>query len=216
MSARLERSATNCGLAETDDREADLSTEQIGAQTPTRFPRPHGNHRRPQGRRSSARARPQAAQRLEASGQRPVPRIAVPAARAALRNLRAKSSTEIICLPAPFGSEVRVKARHDGARTSPAGHQLPCSGCGGVPIFSRRLADARSRPQLLCCKRSDVRTMTRCGRTRTRSEWDLPYHARSARRSSATGCGGACGRWLSVRNAGMWTAAACVQAMTMC
>jgi len=46
------------------NREADLSTEQIGAQTPTRFPRPHGNHGRPQGGGGPALARSQATERL--------------------------------------------------------------------------------------------------------------------------------------------------------
>jgi ribonuclease P protein component len=59
--------------AEIDNREADLSTEQIGAQTPARFPRPHGNHRRPQGGRSPARARSQATERLTPSAGRRVP-----------------------------------------------------------------------------------------------------------------------------------------------
>jgi hypothetical protein len=44
--------------------ETDLSTEQAGAQAPPRFPRPHGNERRPQGRRSPPRAWTQAAQCL--------------------------------------------------------------------------------------------------------------------------------------------------------
>ena len=59
--------------SETDNREADLSTEQIGAQTPTRFPRPHGNHGRPQGGRGPARARSQATERLTPVARRRVP-----------------------------------------------------------------------------------------------------------------------------------------------
>ena len=45
-------------------READLSTQQAGAQAPSRFPRPHGDDRRPQGHCQAARTRSQAAQRL--------------------------------------------------------------------------------------------------------------------------------------------------------
>jgi ribonuclease P protein component len=53
-------------------READLSTEQAGAQAASRFPRPHGDNRRPQGHCQAARARSQAAQRL--TPRRPKPR----------------------------------------------------------------------------------------------------------------------------------------------
>ena len=45
-------------------READLSTEQAGTQAPPRLPRPHGEHRRPQGARQAPRPRSQAAQCL--------------------------------------------------------------------------------------------------------------------------------------------------------
>src|SRR5262249_50095309 len=44
--------------------EADLSTEQTGAQAPPWFPRPHGDQGRPQGRCRAARARTQATQCL--------------------------------------------------------------------------------------------------------------------------------------------------------
>ena len=53
-------------------READLSTEQAGAQAPSRFPRPDGDNRRPQSHRQAARARSQAPQRL--TPRRPKPR----------------------------------------------------------------------------------------------------------------------------------------------
>src|SRR5436309_1666411 len=45
-------------------READLSTEQAGAQASARLPRPHGNQGRPPRDRLAALAGPQAAQRL--------------------------------------------------------------------------------------------------------------------------------------------------------
>src|SRR6266540_3464975 len=45
-------------------READLSTEQAGAQAPSRFPRPHGHQRRAQGGCRPPRARAQTAERL--------------------------------------------------------------------------------------------------------------------------------------------------------
>jgi hypothetical protein len=45
-------------------READLSTQQAGAQAPSWISRPYGHHGRPQGGRSPAQAGPQAAQRL--------------------------------------------------------------------------------------------------------------------------------------------------------
>ena len=45
-------------------READLSTQQTGAQAPSRLPRPSRHHRRPQGSRRPPRARPQASERL--------------------------------------------------------------------------------------------------------------------------------------------------------
>jgi hypothetical protein len=45
-------------------READLSSEQAGAQAPSRFPQPHVDQRGPQGRSRQTRTRPQAPQRL--------------------------------------------------------------------------------------------------------------------------------------------------------
>lgn len=45
-------------------READLSTQQAGAQAPSRISRPHQDQGRPQGDRRPAGTRPQAAQRL--------------------------------------------------------------------------------------------------------------------------------------------------------
>src|SRR5688572_12306897 len=45
-------------------READLSAEQAGAQTPSRLPRSHGDQGRPQGRSRASGARAQAAERL--------------------------------------------------------------------------------------------------------------------------------------------------------
>src|SRR5882757_9056462 len=45
-------------------READLSTQQTGAQAPSRLPRPSRHDRRPQGSRRAPCARPQASERL--------------------------------------------------------------------------------------------------------------------------------------------------------
>ena len=45
-------------------READLSTQQTGAQAPSRLPRPPRHRRRPQGSRRPPCARPQASERL--------------------------------------------------------------------------------------------------------------------------------------------------------
>ena len=45
-------------------READLSTQQAGAQAPSRLSRASGDHRRPQGSRRAPRAWPQAFERL--------------------------------------------------------------------------------------------------------------------------------------------------------
>src|SRR4051794_33562959 len=45
-------------------READLSTQQTGAQAPSRLPCPSGHHRWPQGSRRPPRPRPQAFERL--------------------------------------------------------------------------------------------------------------------------------------------------------
>src|SRR4051794_32575925 len=45
-------------------READLSTQQTGAQAPSRLPRPSRHRRRPQGSRRAPRAWPQASERL--------------------------------------------------------------------------------------------------------------------------------------------------------
>src|SRR5262245_24555028 len=45
-------------------READLSTEQAGAQAASRLSRPYGHQRRPQGHQRPARPRPQAPVRL--------------------------------------------------------------------------------------------------------------------------------------------------------
>lgn len=58
-----ERLSTKSG---DETREADLSAEQAGAEAPTRFPRPYGDQRRPQGHQCSPRAGPQAAQRVTA------------------------------------------------------------------------------------------------------------------------------------------------------
>jgi ribonuclease P protein component len=49
-------------------READLSTEQAGAQAPSRFSCPHGNQRRAQGGCRAPRAWTQTAQRLSSAG----------------------------------------------------------------------------------------------------------------------------------------------------
>jgi ribonuclease P protein component len=49
-------------------READVSTEQAGAQAPSRFSCPHGNQRRAQGGCRAPRAWTQAAQRLSSAG----------------------------------------------------------------------------------------------------------------------------------------------------
>jgi ribonuclease P protein component len=60
-----------------ETREADLSAEQTGAQAPTRFSRPHGDERRPQGDQYAARAPPQAAERVTGCqpGIAPIQRI---------------------------------------------------------------------------------------------------------------------------------------------
>jgi ribonuclease P protein component len=55
--------------------EADLSTEQIGAQAPSRLPHPHGDHGWPQGAQCSPHARPQAAERLSGRPPRRVERL---------------------------------------------------------------------------------------------------------------------------------------------
>ena len=52
-------------------READLSTQQTGAQAPSRLPRPPRDHRWPQGSRRAARAGPQAFERLSRASRRP-------------------------------------------------------------------------------------------------------------------------------------------------
>ena len=51
-------------------READLSTQQTGAQAPSRLPRPPCDHRRPQGSRRAPRAGPQASERLSRASRR--------------------------------------------------------------------------------------------------------------------------------------------------
>ncbi len=51
-------------------READLSTQQTGAQAPSRLPRPPRHGRRPQGSRRPPRARPQAPERLSRASRR--------------------------------------------------------------------------------------------------------------------------------------------------
>src|SRR5712692_3744585 len=52
----------NSGSLREESREADLSTEQAGAQAPSWLPDPDGNSGRSQGAQRSSRARPQAAQ----------------------------------------------------------------------------------------------------------------------------------------------------------
>ena len=56
------------GTERRETGETDISTEQAGAQTPPRFPRPHGNQGRAESDRSPSRAWPQTAQRLTAPG----------------------------------------------------------------------------------------------------------------------------------------------------
>ena len=51
-------------------READLSTQQTGAQAPSRLPRPSRHRRRPQGARRAPRAGPQASERLSRAALR--------------------------------------------------------------------------------------------------------------------------------------------------
>ena len=51
-------------------READLSTQQTGAQAPSRLPRPPRDRRRPQGSRRAPRAGPQASERLSRASRR--------------------------------------------------------------------------------------------------------------------------------------------------
>src|SRR5258705_2534745 len=51
-------------------READLSTQQTGAQAPSRLPRPSRHRRRPQGSRRAPRAWPQASERLSRAALR--------------------------------------------------------------------------------------------------------------------------------------------------
>ena len=51
-------------------READLSTQQTGAQAPSRLPRPSRYRRRPQGSRRAPRAGPQASERLSRAALR--------------------------------------------------------------------------------------------------------------------------------------------------
>jgi|GEM_PF-2011122 len=52
-------------------READLSTQQTGAQAPSRLPRPPCDDRRPQGPRRAPRAWPQTFERLSRASRRP-------------------------------------------------------------------------------------------------------------------------------------------------
>src|SRR6185437_13598488 len=54
----------NCPVSGELTREADLSTQQTGAQAPSRLPRPPGHHRRQEGTSRAPRPRPQAPERL--------------------------------------------------------------------------------------------------------------------------------------------------------
>src|SRR5215475_7627380 len=54
----------NCPVSGEIPREADLSTQQTGAQAPSRLPRPSRHHRRPQGPRRAPFAWTQAPERL--------------------------------------------------------------------------------------------------------------------------------------------------------
>src|SRR6266702_926624 len=60
--AKLQRQ--NCPVSGESTREADLSTQQTGAQAPSRLPRPSCHDRRPQGSRRAPCAWPQASERL--------------------------------------------------------------------------------------------------------------------------------------------------------
>jgi ribonuclease P protein component len=63
MAPTRRQSALRCGQRRTD-READLSTQQTGAQAPPRLSRPYGDHGRPQSHHRPPDSRPQASQRL--------------------------------------------------------------------------------------------------------------------------------------------------------
>ena len=54
----------NCPVSGETTREADLSTQQTGAQAPSRLPRPSGHRWRSQGSRRPPRTRSQASERL--------------------------------------------------------------------------------------------------------------------------------------------------------
>ena len=59
-----------CPVSGETTREADLSTQQTGAQAPSRLPRPSRHHRWPQGPRRSPCAGPQASERLSRTFRR--------------------------------------------------------------------------------------------------------------------------------------------------
>jgi hypothetical protein len=58
-------SAANWPVSGERTREADLSTQQTGAEAPSRLPRSPCHDRRPQGSRGAPRPRPQASERLK-------------------------------------------------------------------------------------------------------------------------------------------------------
>jgi ribonuclease P protein component len=72
---RLWCGRTPVKLSGDQTREADLSTEQAGAQAPSRLPDSHGDRRRPQGSQRPSCARPEAAQRLTSPGTLTVPAV---------------------------------------------------------------------------------------------------------------------------------------------
>ena len=92
----------NCQRRTT--READLSTQQTGAQAPSRFSRPSGHRRRPQGPRRAPRARPQASERLSRAFPRTfiMDRLRQRADFLAVANgARANSAAFVVQAPAP-------------------------------------------------------------------------------------------------------------------
>ena len=159
-------------------READLSTEQAGAQAPSRFSRPHGDHGRPQGRRRPPRARSQAAQRLTSAASR---------ARRAMERLRQRADF----LAAATGA----KAADGGFRA--AGAQARRRWTGPRRLHRLQEGRQRGRAQPRAPAAAGIVRLSAAGRMRPghdyvligrRAALELPFDRWS--RTSAARCGG--------------------------
>ena len=179
------------GTSGEQTREADLPTEQIGAQAPPRLPEPHGDQGRPQGAQRPPDARPEAPQRLTA-GQ--VGRSRGKITEAGGLSRRRDGS------PSPWGG-VRVADRRARGQWPTAGRvhgfeegrQCGRAQSGAAAVAGNRAAFGRGTAQAgerLCVDwparraRPSFRAVDRGFRSRARAHSSTTARAASAQRAS--------------------------------